>query len=138
MLIVEARIIFDKQNLSYDLSTNNILRPAFNFGRDLLFSGNILVDQNIRVLKRNKWYEAIIELPTIQEEAYYHIQDLVDIGNTFYMHRASKVLGEGIILNFLFYKDNWKKRPFNILKLEHNIMLGEIRLKISVFLEIKW
>ncbi len=48
MLIVEARIIFDKQNLSHDLSTNNILRPAFNFGRDLLFLGNILVDQNIR------------------------------------------------------------------------------------------
>ncbi|MGV7115128.1 hypothetical protein [Paenibacillus kyungheensis] len=106
MLIVEAQIMFDKQNLSHDLSTNNILRPAFNFGRDLLFSGNILVDQNIKILERNKWYEVIIELPTIQEEVYYHIQDLINIGNTFYMHRASKVLGEGIIINFLFDTDD--------------------------------
>lgn len=106
MLIVEAQIMFYKQNLSHDLSNNNILRPAFNFGKDLLFSGNILVDQNIRILERDKWYEIIIELPTVQEEAYYHIQDLIDIGNTFYMHRASKILGEGIILNFLFDTDN--------------------------------
>ncbi|MCM0757711.1 MULTISPECIES: hypothetical protein [Sporomusa] len=107
MLILEARVSFDQQSdsaksLSYGLSTKNIIRPSINFGNDLLFSGTIVVDKNVDVLISGKTYNVIIEMPTIEQEAYEEIQSLLCVGREFKIQNASKIIGKGTISNFLY------------------------------------
>lgn len=107
MLILEASVSFDQQsdsskNLSCGLSTKTIIRPSINFGNDLLFSGTIIVDKNIEILIRGETYDVIIEMPTIEQEAYEEIQSLLCIGREFKIQNASKVIGKGTISNFLY------------------------------------
>lgn len=108
MLILEAEICFDRQNdnlqgLPHDLSTKNIIRPAINFGNNLLFSGTIiLVDKNIDIIKRGETYNVMIEMPTIEKEAYDAISLLLHSGDDFKMQNASIIIGKGKILDFLY------------------------------------
>ncbi|OPH56229.1 hypothetical protein BC351_29115 [Paenibacillus ferrarius] len=102
MLTVKAEISFGIENLSQDLSTKHILRPSINFGDNLLFSGTILADSDVDELIRGRRYKVTIELPTVEQEAYEHIRHLVQIGNIFTLQNASKVLGKGEIMDFMF------------------------------------
>ncbi|WP_027092749.1 hypothetical protein [Cohnella thermotolerans] len=102
MLKLDARVIFDSKNLSHDLSAKNILRPGINFGNNLLFSGTIIPSADVEVLVRDAQYSVTIELPTVDEEAFEHIGDLVKIGGNITLQLASKILGKGIIEDFTF------------------------------------
>lgn len=107
MLILEAEICFDNQDdknhgLSNDLSTKYILRPAINFGGNMLFSGTIITDKNIDIIKRNEIYNVMIEMPTIEQEAYKAISLLLRIGGDFKIQWGSRVIGRGKILDFLY------------------------------------
>jgi hypothetical protein len=102
MLILEADISFSKENLSHELSTKNTLRPAINFGNNLLFSGTIIPEKDVEVIVRGRVYKVTIEMPTVGKEAYEQIIDLVNVGNVFKIQQASKMLGNGTIQNFVF------------------------------------
>lgn len=109
MLILEANICFDRPDvnpeaLNNDLTVEGIIRPAINFGNDLLFSGTILVDRKIQIIRRGEFYNAIIEMPTIEDEAYEAINHLLNFGNIFKMQSASKVIGKGKIIDFIYEK----------------------------------
>lgn len=107
MLILEAEVSFYKQSdgphsLPHDLNTKNIIRPAINFGNGLLFTGTIMVDKNIDILIRSEIYNVTIEMPTIEQEAYEEIQSLLRIGGEFKIQNASRIIGKGKILDFLY------------------------------------
>lgn len=107
MLILEAKVSFYKQSdgpysLPHDLSTKNVIRPAINFGDNLLFSGTIMVDKNIDILIRGETYHVTIEMPTVEQEAYEEIQSLLRIDGEFKIQNASKIIGKGKILNFIY------------------------------------
>ncbi|MFS1513023.1 hypothetical protein VQL36_11390 [Chengkuizengella sp. SCS-71B] len=107
MLILEAEIYFDKPNenpkaLPNDLSTKILIRPAINFGNDLLFSGQIETDKNIEVIKRGKLYKVTIDMFTVEDEAYDAINHLVYKGSRFKLQSASRVTGKGKILDFIY------------------------------------
>jgi len=108
MLLLDAEICFNKNDgnldnsLRNDLDTTNIIRPSINFGNNLLFSGTISVDKKVRKIIRGEIYKALIEMPTVDKQSYEEISDLLKIGNEFLIQNASKVIGEGKIINFLF------------------------------------
>jgi len=107
MLILEADICFDKQSenpdaLPHDVSTKGIIRPAINFGNNLLFSGTIIANKNIEIFKRGETYNVMIEMPTIEQEAYEAISPLLRIGGDFKIQNASRIIGKGKILDFIY------------------------------------
>lgn len=107
MLIIDAKIRFDKPSesttaLINDLNTGNIIRPAINFGNNLLLSGTINVKEGIERLIRGEEYNVIIEMPTVEDEEYQHIQGLVKIGNEFSLQNASKIIGKGEIIEYIY------------------------------------
>lgn len=107
MLILESEICFDKQSdnvdgLPHDINTKNILRPDINFGDSQLFSGMIIFGKNIDIIKRGQVYKVIIEMPTIEKEAYEEIRLLLRGDATFKIQIASRVIGKGKILEFLY------------------------------------
>jgi hypothetical protein len=83
------------------LDTNNILRPAINFGNDILFSGQI-TSSNRLIIRRGKSYKVSIEMRTVEDEAYNYIKELVKINNIFLIQLASRVIGRGIIHDFVY------------------------------------
>jgi hypothetical protein len=107
LLIIEAKVCFDQlsenpQALSNDLDTTNIIRPAINFGNDLLFSGTIITSEETITIIRGLNYEVVIEMPTIEVTEYDYIKDLLNVGNDFTLQAASRVIGKGIIRNSIF------------------------------------
>lgn len=109
MLILEAEICFDRPRdnidvLPHDISTKNILRPDINFGNSHLFSGTIIVGGKVDIIKRGDIYKVFIEMPTIEKAAYEEISQLLHIGATFKIQTASRVIGKGKILDFLYDK----------------------------------
>ena len=81
MLIAIVEIIFLKINKgSYNngLEGRNTLRPAFNFGNELLFSGTI--KNSLKKYLFEKEYVVKVEFPTIEDEAYEAIKPLIKIG----------------------------------------------------------
>ncbi|MHC1684071.1 MAG: hypothetical protein AB6733_14140 [Clostridiaceae bacterium] len=107
MLILDAEIRHDlpdenKYALPHDLSTDIILRPAINFGDNFLFSGQLIADKSIKVLVRGVSYRLLIEMPTIDSEAYEWIKDYVKIGNIFLIQTGGRVLGKGKIIDFIY------------------------------------
>lgn len=108
MLLLDAEICFNKNDgnsehaLSNDLDTSNIIRPSINFGDNLLFSGTISVDKEVRKIIRGENYKVLIEMPTVDNQAYEEIHDLLKIGSEFLIQNASKVVGEGRIINFIY------------------------------------
>lgn len=105
MLILDAKISFYKPNdnigLSNDLNTKYIIRPTLNFGNNILLSGTIKANKNVEKLIRGNYYTVTIEMPTVEREAYEQIKSLVFIGNIFKIQEASRVIGEGEILDYI-------------------------------------
>lgn len=107
MLTIEAKIRFDRKlenpnALDEDIDTRNIIRPAINFGENLLFSGTIQVDKYIEILELGSTYDAVIVLPTIGEEAYDAIGKFLNEGSEFKIQTASKVIGKCTLLKYSF------------------------------------
>jgi len=102
MLKLEASITFSPENLSHNLSTKNILRLGINFGNNLLFSGTIIPSPDVEELERDTQYSVTIELPTVDQEAFEYIRDLVKNGGNITLQLASKILGQGIIEEYTF------------------------------------
>ena len=107
MLILEADIKFDTQEsnktaLKNDLDTKYIIRPAINFGNDILFSGDIIPINNVKMLIRGEIYRVSIEMPTIDKEAYNSIKNILEVGGLFKIQNASRVVGSGILCDFIF------------------------------------
>ncbi|WP_334075541.1 MULTISPECIES: hypothetical protein [Paenibacillus] len=105
MLVLEAKVSFDRPSdnptaLQNDLNAENIIRPVINFGNNLLFSGTLIVKEELAKLIRGEVYDVIFELPTVEEEEYKHIENLVRVGNVFFLQTASKVIGKGEIKQF--------------------------------------
>lgn len=99
MLTLEAKIYFytkqeNSDALDNDLDTNNIIRPAINFGEGLLFSGTIKVNDKVVCIKRGEFYDAMIEFPTIKEEAFEVIRNYLIDKAIFNIQIASKVIGK--------------------------------------------
>jgi hypothetical protein len=106
MLIAKAEIIFFKinENFSIDdgLDASNTLRPAFNFGEDLLFSGTIINDSSFQKYLYEKEYVIKIEFPTIEDEAYEAVKPLIKIGMDLNMQTGSKTIGKAKLLDYTY------------------------------------
>lgn len=108
MLLLDAEICFanNEENsgygLSNDLDTVNIIRPSINFGNNLLISGTISVGKEIKRIIRGKIYRGLIEMPTVDKEVYEEVNGLLKVGNEFLLQNASKVIGKGKIINFVY------------------------------------
>ncbi|EGO65272.1 hypothetical protein [Acetonema longum] len=106
MLIIKAEIIFDIPNKNYTendgITTQYPLRPAFNFGEGLLFSGTIKNDLSCDKLFYQKVYCVNVEFPTIASEAYEAVQPLIKIGMSLKIQNASNVIGVAKLLDFVY------------------------------------
>jgi hypothetical protein len=107
MLVLDAEICLDTLEvnpnaLPHDVSTNVVLRPAINFGNDMLFSGTLVSNNTVASLIRGIVYEVVIELPTIEREAFCNVEKLLMVGGSFTIQNASRVIGRGKILDFKY------------------------------------
>lgn len=104
MLIIIVKIIFLKINKgSYNdngLEARSILRPAFNFGKELLFSGTIKNDNSLQQYLFEKEYVVKVEFPTIEDEAYEAIKPLIKIGMNLNIQTGSKIIGKAKLLDY--------------------------------------
>lgn len=95
MLKAKAIIRFTLQGRNYEATRQ--LRPAFNLGDDLLFSGNIL-SENTQYLY-NIEYTVDIEFFTIEDEAYVAVSPLLSEGMTVAMQEGSRLIGIAKLYN---------------------------------------
>jgi hypothetical protein len=102
MLTIRAKIEFYSDKLSHNLSTQNELRPGFNFGNNFIFSGTIIADKDVDEIIRGNEYEVTVEFPTIEKEAYSAIKYLISFGILIQIQNASKIIGKGEILDFKY------------------------------------
>ena len=107
MLILNAKIYFytpeeSEGALSRDIKVGGHIRPAINFGNDILFSGEIIVKEKTDFIMRGEYFEVLIEMPTVEEEAYSTVKTFVKEGNDFRIQSASRINGWGKILGFIF------------------------------------
>lgn len=106
MLIIKAKIMFfnpkESSAKSDGICTKNILRPAFNFGEGLLFSGTIKNDSTNEKYLYQSSYVVEVEFPTIEDEAYEAIQPLIKIGMNLNIQNASRIIGEAKLLDYIY------------------------------------
>ena len=96
MLKAKAEIIFTLSEKNYIARED--FRVPFNFGEELLFSGNI--KSNIEEYLYNEKYLVEIEFFTIEGEAYEAVKHLLQAGNTIAMQTGSRLLGKAKLLEF--------------------------------------
>ena len=96
MLKAKAEIVFTLSDKNYTARTD--FRVPFNFGEDLLFSGNIISDHTEYV--NNEKYLVDIEFFTIEGEAYEAVKHLLHTGITIAMQAGSRLLGKAKLLEF--------------------------------------
>lgn len=103
MLIIKAKLTFHKKDgLTHDLNTKNILRTSFTFGKQLGFTGDIKANKNDKYLKLGEEYIVLLEFPTIKEEDYEEIKDLIYEDSKFEMYAGSRTLGTGTVIEYLY------------------------------------
>lgn len=105
MLLLEAEMCFELHAVNgaaSELSAEHIIRPNLNFGNQMLFSGTIKPDRRITAFRIGEVYSVIIELPTIEAEAYEEIRPLIKEQSRFLIQLASKVVGEGRIKSYIY------------------------------------
>ena len=96
MLKAKAEIVFTLSDKNY--TAREDFRVPFNFGEDLLFSGNIISAHDEYVF--NEKYLVDIEFFTIEGEAYEAVKHLLQTGNTIAMQTGSRLLGKAKLLGF--------------------------------------
>ena len=96
MLKAKAEIMFTLFDKNYIARSD--FRVPFNFGEDLLFSGNI--KSNYDEYINNEKYIVDVEFFTIEGEAYEAVKHLLKIGKTIAMQTGSRLLGKAKLLEF--------------------------------------
>ena len=94
MLRAKAEIVFTLSEKNYVARED--FRVPFNFGDNLLFSGNII--SNDEEYLSNIKYMVEIEFFTIEGEAYEAVKHLLQIGNTIAMQAGSRLLGKAKLI----------------------------------------
>jgi len=94
MLKAKAEIIFTLSNKNY--IARDDFRVPFNFGDDLLFTGNIKSDQKEYLY--NEKYQVEIEFFTIEGEAYEAVKHLLQADRMIAMQTGSRLLGKAKLL----------------------------------------
>lgn len=106
MLVVRADIKFNKPEgntvESDGISTQYTLRPAFNFGDGLLFSGTIISNIPCDKFLYQELYRVNIEFPTIEGEAYEEIKPLISEGMSLNIQNGSRIIGTAKLLDFTY------------------------------------
>lgn len=106
MLVVRADIMFNSPEGNTiengGISTQYPLRPAFNFGDGLLFSGTIISNIPCDKFFYQKVYCVNIEFPTIEGEAYETIRPLISEGMSLNIQNASHIIGVAKLLDFSY------------------------------------
>ena len=91
----EIRFTLEGKNYSGELK----LRPVFNFGKELLFSGAIESDDKMYFY--NKPYTVDIIFFTVEDEAYAAVQPLLQNGmNLAIQEGSNKIIGIAKLINF--------------------------------------
>ena len=98
MLMAKAEIVFTLSDKNY--TSRDDFRVPFNFGEDLLFSGNIKSNHKEYVF--NEKYLVEIEFFTIEGEAYETVKHLLIEGKTIVMQTGSRPLGKAKLLEFSY------------------------------------
>ena len=97
MLKTKAEIRFTLEGRNYTGELK--LRPVFNFGEELLFSGVIKSDNKMYFY--NKPYTVDIDFFTIEDEAYAAVQPLLQNGmNLAIQEGSNKIIGIAKLLDF--------------------------------------
>jgi len=94
MLKAKAEIVFTLSDKNYIARKD--FRVPFNFGEELLFSGNIISKHKEYI--NNEKYLVEIEFFTIEGEAYEAVKHLLQTGNTVVMQTGSRLLGKAKLL----------------------------------------
>jgi hypothetical protein len=107
MLKLIARIIFFESNARIPkdrigYGTQHVLRPAFKFGEDLLFSGIIKGDDNPSTFRYNQPYVVTVDFPTIKDEAYKLIRPLIKAGMDINIQTGARVIGRATLLDYTY------------------------------------
>ena len=98
MLKAKAEIVFTLEGRNY--SGKNVLRPAFNFGEDLLFSGQIKGDTDKYLY--NQEYDVDIDFFTIEGEAYEAVQPLLKVDMDLAIQEGSRIIGLAKLVDFAY------------------------------------
>lgn len=79
---------------------DGIFRPAFNFGNNILCSGQIINTHNYPLYKFDEWYEVDVCF-LVDKEGYefYGMDSLISIGMELNMQAGSQVIGQAIMLS---------------------------------------
>ena len=102
MLKAKAEIQFTLNERKFD---KKYFRPIFNFGNKLLFSGNLISDDEIYL--QNQTYYVDIDFFTIEDEAYSTISSILKPGmNLAIQEGANKIVGIAKLLEFKYEPEN--------------------------------
>jgi len=98
MLKARAEIQFTLQGRTYRGGKH--FRPVFKFGDGLLFSGTVVSDNSEYV--HNKAYTVDIEFFTVEDEAYYALQSVLQPGMGLTIQEGSRITGIATLLDYSY------------------------------------
>ena len=108
MLKAKAEIQFTINGRKFD---RRYFRPTFNFGNNLLFSGNLISDNEVYL--QNHPYIVGIEFFTIEDEAYTVISPILKEGMDFAIQEgAHKIVGIAKLLEYDYEPIGAKGRDY--------------------------
>jgi hypothetical protein len=106
MLTIRAEIKFFNPNKSSSindgLSAKATIRPAFNFGKELLFSGTVESDSECEMYLYQNVYVVKVTFQTIDGEAYEAVKSVIKIGMNLDIQNGSRVIGEAKLLDYKY------------------------------------
>jgi hypothetical protein len=108
MLIIKAEMMFfnpiKNSSIKDGISAKATIRPAFNFGEELLFSGTVESDSECEMYLYQNVYVVKVTFPTIEGEAYEAVKPLIKIGMNLDIQNGSRVIGKAKLLDYEFKK----------------------------------
>ena len=102
MLKAKAEILFTIDGRQFD---KKYFRPTFNFGKNLLFSGNLISNDDIYL--QNHLYLVDIDFFTIRDEAYLAVSPVLKTGmDVAIQEGAHKIVGIARLLDYRYDPGN--------------------------------
>ena len=102
MLKAKAEILFTIDGRQFD---KKYFRPTFNFGNNLLFSGNLISNDDVYL--QNHTYVVDIDFFTIKDEAYSAVSPVLKTGMDFAIQEgANKIVGIAKLLDYKYEPGN--------------------------------
>ena len=100
---IEDIEILEKLGVKGGAVMNAPRTPHVNFGDGQLFSTMLEPNKPDNQWLKGKWYyNVLMDMFLMCEEAYSSVKDLINIDAKIKLHIASRVIGEGIIKDFVF------------------------------------